>query len=383
MQQNADKKLLKKLLIFIGVFTFAIILQIQFNGIRVFAYEYANSKYQITTTDITSIKGSALGSVAEISGSDNVITIKLTADVNDMIFFNVDSKDIIFVLDADGHTINGSGKNEAIQLANENYATVILKGNGTYKPGNNNTVFSGWHGKLIIESGTFFGGGSNRLIYGYAYFCLAEGYDYYTAATNEGNLFTAYNRIEKSKYDLSGALEKLVVNQCKGEIPSYKITSAETDNGTFSFLVNGEPADTAKPDDTITVNFFPDTNYRFSRVKVLKEDGTYYYGMTGSGADSWDFTMPDSNITIEVTYVWSNQIITQPTAKNPTIKTNNPDGVTSYQWYATSTEYYLAVDGTPETGEVSLEDKYGIYTYDDTTKTWFINDFFIYIYLWL
>lgn len=352
-----------------SVLTFAIILtMLPFTAITTFAA----SSYNINTTDVTTIQ-SLLSSIATVSESDGIITITLTNNVNGMILFE-GSEETTFVLDAAGHTINGSGQNEAIQLTNGNNATVILKGNGTYLPGLNNTVYAGYGGKLIIESGTFNAPTSGSyIIRSTAFFELAEGYDYYTVTTNGGNLFASHNRKEKSSYSIPLNAGQLVVSQCNGEVPSYNIENLATTNGSYSVQVNGAEATSAKADDTVTVTFNPNTNYRYSGMVVKKTNtGTNYLDTSGGNGVSHNFDMPDSDVSIDVSFAWYNQIMTQPTAENPTVVTNNPDGVSSYQWYNTSVVNYTVVDGTAGTGEVSADYVFSG-NYDTTSKTWSSN----------
>ena len=365
-----------------GVLTFAITLMIM---LFTETPAFAGSEYNIDTTDVAKLQ-SRLSSVATVSGSaisvsEDIITITLINDVNGIILFE-GQQGTTFILDASGHTINGSGRNEAVQLTNGNNATVILKGNGTYQSGINHTVYVGGSGKLIIESGTF-----NALTAKYTiisssmFFELAEGYDYYTVTTDSGNLFASHNRKEKDRYGIPLDAGQLVVSQCYGVVPTYNIESLTTSNGSFNVTVNSVVANSAKVDDTVTVAFNPEPNNRYSSLTVKRKDlDKNHFSSSGGSGVSRDFDMPDSDVSIEVSFVWHNQITTQPTPENPTVVTNNPDGVSSYQWYTTSIVDYQLVYGPAGTGEV-LADYVLDGNYDPISKSWSSNsDLYIYYY---
>lgn len=334
IKQGAIKKLMKNILQ--GIFTMAIILiSISFTKMNVFAESLI---YNINTTDVAILE-SDLSGIATVSKSESIITITLTSDVNGMIIFE-GPEGTTYILDAAGHTVDGSGQDETIQLSFWNRSNVILKGNGIYQPGNNNAVYekSGW-GKLVVESGTFYAPTSGiKIIRGYVYFELADGYDYYSVNTNNGKLLGTYNRMEKYQYCIFLKEGKLVVTQCNGEIPTFIIDALDTDNGSYIVEVNEVESTLAKPDDTVTVIYNPDTNYIPYRLDVKNKitskiiDSTLY-----DNKSSRDFPMPECDISIALSYIFYNKITVQPTAENLTVVTNNPDGVSSYEWYKKST----------------------------------------------
>jgi hypothetical protein len=358
-----------------GVLTFAITLMII---LFIETPAFAGTEYNINTTDVASLQ-SRLSSVATVSGSaisvsEDIITITLNNDVNGMIQFE-GQQGTTFVLDAAGHTINGASHNEAVQLTNGNNATVILKGNGTYQSGINHTVYVGGRGKLIIESGTFNASTAARtIINSNVYFEPAAGYDYYTVTTNEGDLFVSHNSKEKMTYGIQLEAEQLIVSQYKGEVPSYSIEALATTDGSYNVTVNGIAATTAKVDETVTVAFNPDLNYRYSRLVVKRKDlDRDHFYTSGGDAVSRDFDMPDSDASIEVRFVWHNQILIQPTPENPTVVTNNPTGVSGYQWYTNSLLNYHLVYGPAGTGDISVD--YRLYgSYEPISKIWSVNN---------
>ncbi|TQI66304.1 S-layer homology domain-containing protein [Clostridium sp. KNHs216] len=330
------------------------------------------SSYNINTTDLATLQ-SRLSSVATVQESDGIITVTLTNDVNGMLLFE-GPQGTTYILDAASHTIDGSGQNEAVQLTDYNQATVLLKGNGTYQPGSNNTVYGG-NGKLMIESGTFYAPASGSyIIRATTFFPIAEGYDYYTVTTNNGDLLSSHNRKEKSCDYISKNAGQLTVLQCNGEIPSYSIEALTTVNGSYTVQVHGEDVTSAKVDDPVTVTFYPNTNYRYTSLVVRGTNtGSSYLNTSGGSGSSREFNMPDGNISITVSFTWYNQITTQPTSENPTVVTNNPEGVQSYQWYNVSVEDLTVVGGNAGTEEVSAAYAFGG-TYDTASKKWSVDD---------
>lgn len=330
------------------------------------------SSYNINTTDLATLQ-SRLSSVATVQESDGIITVTLTNDVNGMLLFE-GPQGTTYILDAASHTIDGSGQNEAVQLTDYNQATVLLKGNGTYQPGSNNTVYGG-NGKFMIESGTFYAPASGSyIIRATTFFPIAEGYDYYTVTTNNGDLLSSHNRKEKSCDYISKNAGQLTVLQCNGEIPSYSIEALTTVNGSYTVQVHGEDVTSAKVDDPVTVTFYPNTNYRYTSLVVRGTNtGSSYLNTSGGSGSSREFNMPDGNISITVSFTWYNQITTQPTSENPTVVTNNPEGVKSYQWYNISVEDLTIVDGNAGAQEVSAAYAFGG-TYDTASKKWSVDD---------
>ena len=107
----------------------------------------------------------ALSGVATVtkSGTPEKITVRLTKDIKGRIEFAISSAYIIF--DADGHTVSGTGKNEALCLVHDKSMTVELIGGGVYNSGNNNTIFVGIDNTLKIKSATINGSNNDNFRY--------------------------------------------------------------------------------------------------------------------------------------------------------------------------------------------------------------------------
>lgn len=329
------------------------------------------TNYTVNTSNITALQ-SLFAGVATVAENGESITITLTEDLNGMLVFDFPDEGEL-VLDAAGHSILAGVNNEAILLTDGNKRSIVLTGDGTYLSGVNNVVFTGGGtGGLVIESGTFVAApsGGNKIIYGSVAFSLAEGFDYYTVNTSAEQLFKDYNQQIKTSYSIAASAGTLVVAQHKGTIPSYDIGKMDTDHGSYTVKVNGVESLTAKIDDLITITVDPDTNYKLDDLRVWDVDtlGDVYYTSGGSDLE-YNFYMHDNFIALYPSFVWQNQITTQPTAAKPTVVTNNPSQVTSYQWYKTVTKDYLVMVGEPNSDEISVYDALGG-TYDASTKIW-------------
>lgn len=334
------------------------------------------ANYTVNTSNITALQ-SLFAGVATVAENGESITITLTKDLNGRIVFDFPDEGEL-VLDAAGHSILAGVNNEAILLTDGNKRSIVLVGDGTYQSGVNNVVFTGsGSGGLIIESGTFVAApsGGNQIINGNVAFSLAEGFDYYTVNTSAEQLFKDYNRQIKTSYSIAASAGTLVVAQHKGTVPSYDIRKMDTDHGSYTVKVNGVESSTAKPDDLITITVDPDTNYKLADLRVWDEDtlAEVYHTFGGSG-NEYNFYMHDNIIAVYPSYVWQNQITTQPTAAKPTVVTNNPSQVTSYQWYKMVPTDILIVNGAAGENEQSVDFAFSG-TYSNVTKRWSTDSF--------
>ena len=367
IKQCDNQKRLKGLLV--GVATFAIILIIM---LFTETPAYAGTKYEINTKNVETLKES-ISSVATVAtGSaigvdEEFITITLTKNVAGAFYFD-GPVGATYILDAADHTISNSGADGPIYI--NGGVTVIIKGDGTYRGGTDYTVQVESNSKLIIESGEFLAGDAFWFIRGSAYFRLADGYDYYTVTTGNGNSFLSHNRKDKMNW---GSITKfqghLTVSQQVGDVPTNNIEALPPSNGSYTLAVNEVPASSdirAEVDDAITVTINPNLHYTVLKTIIREESGKVYLTKYGN---SFNFDMPNSNISIEVIFEWVNQITTQPTPENPIVVTNNPAGIISYQWYTTSLEDFTLVKGAAGRGENSDVFVYSG-SYDPTLKTW-------------
>ena len=99
---------------------------------------------------------------------------------------------------------------------------------------------------------------------------------------------------------------------------SYKITKADTQNGSYSVTVNGEEAETAVAGATVTIIATPDTGYEVDGTPVVSvttdwgranaramtrgeipTEGTVAV-TAGTTAGTWTFTMPNDDVTIKM-----------------------------------------------------------------------------------
>ena len=99
---------------------------------------------------------------------------------------------------------------------------------------------------------------------------------------------------------------------------SYKITKADTQNGSYSVTVNGEEAETAVAGATVTITATPDTGYEVDGTPVVSvttdwgranaramtrgeipTEGTVAV-TAGTTAGTWTFTMPNDDVTIKM-----------------------------------------------------------------------------------
>lgn len=358
-------------ILFTGVSTFVITLMIMF---FTETPAYAGTEYLIDTTNVATLQDRLGIKATVVSGSaigvdEEIITITLTENVDGAFYFK-GPKGATYILNAAEHTISNSGNDGPIYV--NGGVTVILKGNGTYRGGKDGyyTVQVESNAKLIIESGEFIAGAAFWFIRGSTYFRLADGYDYYTATKGGENLFVSHNRKEKIN---TGSItffdNNLKVSQHRGDVPTHNIVALPPSTGSYELAVNGLTASseiTAKVDDTITVTINPDLHYRVLKTIVKEESGKVLLTKYGN---SFNFDMPNSDIIIEVSFEWFNQITSQPTPENPIVVTNNPAGVISHQWYIDSLVDFVLVNGTAGTGEES-DVSISAGSYDPTLKTW-------------
>lgn len=125
------------------------------------------TEYAITGNTVTHVD-SVLSGVATVSGTDGNVTITLKQDVNGRIRFEGNNGN--FVLDLAGHTIDGSGTNEALCLDNNFDGSVTIIGSGTLKKGSNNIIYKGFDATLKFD--------------------VSDGYDYFTLKKDEADVFT-------------------------------------------------------------------------------------------------------------------------------------------------------------------------------------------------
>ena len=329
------------------------------------------TSYTVDTVVVSELNDLFDGS-ATVTKSDGIVTITLTDDLMGMVVFDLPNDDTI-IFNAAGHRVVGAGHNEAIQLVHGNSGKIVLTGDGTYLSGTNNVVFVGLGpGGLTIESGTFMAApvGGNQIINGNVLYRMATGSTYYTVTNQAGDVFKAYNRQPRTSFSVGLSAGALVVAQHNGTVPAYNIEKLATTHGSYTVKVNDVESSTAKPDDRITVTAVPDTNYKLADFSAKDQDTEeeVFSSLGGSNLE-YSFYMHDNDLTIDVSFVWQNQIATQPTAGKPTVVTNNPTQVESYQWYQMVSKDILIVDGTPGENEQSVDIAFAG-TYNIYSKRW-------------
>lgn len=107
--------------------------------------------YTITTNTQEAV-AAVLSGVAEVTEADDVITIKLTANVNGRIQFGNDDgtgDTGNYVLDLYGHTIDAGTRPEAVCADNDFTGSVTITGSGTLKTGQNNIIYN-WSADVKI-----------------------------------------------------------------------------------------------------------------------------------------------------------------------------------------------------------------------------------------
>ncbi len=295
-------------------------------------------------------------------------------------------------LNASNYTVDAGGLPNCILINEYNEAKVVLTGNGTYQGAEEHTAFGNGFTSIYIESGTFKAPANtdgNLIDSWYIYFTLANGYDYYTVKVGD-NLdfdiygdFCEYNRLER-KFTMSEFRKgngDFVVTQCKGIIPSYNIIAPNVENGSYLVKVNGEVSDTAKPDDRITIEYTPDPNYKVDDARFAYTALWQNQNKSKSIGDDNEFYMPQSDTNMKVSFAWIYEITRQPTVENPTVITNNPDGIWRYQWYRKYMADYIVVDEhtyyTSSDDDIYDINSFGSIsrsTFDSTTKTWSLSD---------
>ena len=366
MNQTIRKLLWKK--IGIGFLTVALLMTtISIPGSVTHA---GTTTYTVNSIDVSVLNNLFDGS-ATVTKSDGIVTITLTDDLMGMIIFKLPDEDTI-IFNAAGHSVFGAGHNEAIQLDHENWGRIILTGDGIYHSGTNNVVFVGGYGGLTIESGTFVAApvGGNKIINGSVLYRMAEGSTYYTVTDQAGDVFKSYNRQQRTSYSVGLSSGTLVVAQHNGTVPTYNIEKLAATHGSYTVKVNDVESSTAKPDDRITVTAVPDVNYKLVSFSAKDQDTKEeVFNSFGGSNLEYSFYMHDNDLSIELSYGWQNQIATQPTAGKPTVVTNNPIQVESYQWYQMVSKDVTIVNGTAGENEQAVDNVFNG-TYNATTKRW-------------
>ena len=126
---------------------------------------------------VSKISNSNWAKIESTDPDNKIIRIKLLSNINGRLYFyGLDRTHII--LNANGKTIDGTGRNEAICMENGTNMSIELIGDGTYIEGGNNSLYGGYN--ICLKSGT---------INGYTYdpikVSLEGGYDYYTINSNK------------------------------------------------------------------------------------------------------------------------------------------------------------------------------------------------------
>lgn len=126
---------------------------------------------------VSKISNSNWAKIESTDPDNKIIRIKLLSNINGRLYFyGLDRTHII--LNANGKTIDGTGRNEAICMENGTNMSIELIGDGTYIEGGNNSLYGGYN--FCLKSGT---------INGYTYdpikVSLEDGYDYYTINSNK------------------------------------------------------------------------------------------------------------------------------------------------------------------------------------------------------
>ena len=145
---------------------------------------------------------------------------------------------------------------------------------------------------------------------------------------------------------------------------SYKITKADTQNGSYSVTVNGEEAETAVAGATVTITATPDTGYEvdgtpvvsvttdwgranaraMTRGEIPTETGIEV--TAGEAAGTWTFTMPNDDVTISLAFKKSNYAISVSTVDGGSISAKKGDAAVTTAQYGDS----ITLGNTPSTG---------------------------------
>lgn len=137
--------------------------QLQAGGLTVKQYKNGDPVDIGDTGDIRTVSelGSKLGCIADITENNDgsEINIKLNYNLIGRMSFLMQGKTII--LDANGKTVDGGSYGEPICVQHNMNGTLVLTGNGTYLAGENNVLFSGIGGEILVKSGTFDRNGKN------------------------------------------------------------------------------------------------------------------------------------------------------------------------------------------------------------------------------
>ncbi len=378
-----------KLKILIGLLTIALFLVVA----PTIELEASTTKtYKISSTSVSTLT-TTLEDIATVSRNGNTITITLTSDVGGCLEFDVADSNVTFFLNASNHIVDAGGLPNCILIKGYNEAKIVLTGNGTYQGAEEYTIFGERFQRIYIESGTFKDPANTKgdlIETWHVNFILENGYDYYTVKIGDSfdyfgsfHDYYEYNRLEREVFSPNFGIGNgdLVVTQSKGIIPSYNIIAPNVDNGSYVVKVNGEVSNTAKPDDRIEIEYTPDPNYKI-------DDAWFTYtglGIKKNRSKYFEYEdevyMPQSDITMVVSFAWIYKITRQPTVENPTVITNNPDGIKSYQWYRKYMADFSVVDAytyyTYPDDDIYNIDDFGHISrsaYDSTTKTWSPSD---------
>ena len=145
---------------------------------------------------------------------------------------------------------------------------------------------------------------------------------------------------------------------------SYKITKADTQNGSYSVTVNGEEAETAVAGATVTITATPDTGYEvdgtpvvsvttdwgranaraMTRGEIPTETGIEV--TAGEAAGTWTFTMPNDDVTISLAFKKSNYAISVSTVDGGSISAKKGDAAVTTAHYGDT----ITLGNTPNTG---------------------------------